>query len=408
MEKNMTENTVAELGIPVTAIDPFAEEYILNPDPLIAEVSALGPVIYIEKYGVYGITNYELIHEALGRWEDFQVGAGVGLTNYYKVGNWRPPAMPTEVDPPVHDAPRRVLSTIMTPGSLRAHQSQWREVASTMVQELLASDGFDAVPSLSAAFPLRVFGDAVGLPSEGREDLLAYGDLVFNSFGPDNAILQKASERAADLTEWINWLCQRENLAPDSFGMAVYEAADRGELLPEQAPLVVRSFLSAGVDTTVHGLSSILMLFATQPEQFEKLKANPKLTPTVFDEAVRWVSPLQKVHLTAAHDTELGGVRIPKHEKVMLFLGAANRDPKRWENPDAFDADRDPSGHVGFGMGLHQCVGQHVARLEAMSLMEALVEHVERIELVGEPVRKLNNTLYSWQSVPIRLVPKAA
>lgn len=399
----MTQNTTVARTVPVTDIDPFSIENILNPDPMIAEVSALGPVIYLEKYDVYAVTNYELVRDAMNRWEDFQVGAGVGLTNYYKTGNWRPPAMPTEVDPPVHDAPRRVLSSIVSPGALRAHQAEWRAIAREMVSNLLERESFDAVPELTAAFPIRVFSDAVGLPNDRREDLLSYGDLVFNSFGPDNELLRQAAGRLSELSEWINTLCQRENLSEGSFGMAVWEAADRGELLMEQAPLVVRSFLSAGVDTTVHGLSSLLMTFATHPEEFEKLKSDPKLVRTVFDEAVRWISPLQKVHLTAAEDTDLGGVTIPKHEKVLLFTGAANRDPKRWDNPDRFDATRDPSGHVGFGMGLHQCVGQHVARLEAMSLIEALVDLVDHIELVGEPERSPNNTLFAWKRIPVRL-----
>lgn len=404
----MTNEATMTRTVPVSSIDPFSMENILNPDPMIAEISALGPVIYLEKYDVYGVTNYELVHDAMSRWEDFQVGAGVGLTNYYKTGNWRPPAMPTEVDPPVHDAPRRVLSSIVSPGALRSLQAQWRAIANEMVANLLDRESFDAVPELTAAFPIRVFSDAVGLPAEGREDLLTYGNLVFNSFGPNNELLQESAARLGELSAWINSLCLRENLSPGSWGMAVWEAADRGELLEDQAPLVVRSFLSAGVDTTVHGLSSLLMTFATHPEEFEKVKANPKLLFTVFDEAVRWISPLQKVHLTAAEDTELGDAIIPKHEKIMLFTAAANRDPKRWENPDRFDAERDPSGHVGFGMGLHQCVGQHVARMEAMSIIEALVQHVDRIELVGEPERSPNNTLYAWKQIPMRFHRKVA
>ncbi|MBR7502915.1 cytochrome P450, partial [Mycobacterium tuberculosis] len=91
--------------------------------------------------------------------------------------------------------------------------------------------------------------------------------------------------------------------------------------------------------------------------------------------------------------------------KVLMFLGAANRDPRRWEHPDEFDLDRDPSGHVAFGSGIHQCVGQHVARLEAASMVRALLPAVERIEFTAEPERKINNTLLGWKSLPVRLIP---
>ena len=105
-------------------------------------------------------------------------------------------------------------------------------------------------------------------------------------------------------------------------------------------------------------------------------------------------------HVTGGH---LRRVEIDKHEKILLLLGAANRDPRHWDNPDDFDITRDPSGHLGFGMGIHQCVGQHIARLEAESLLHALVARVERIELAGEPVRGLNNTLAVWERVPLRM-----
>jgi 4-methoxybenzoate monooxygenase (O-demethylating) len=106
---------------------------------------------------------------------------------------------------------------------------------------------------------------------------------------------------------------------------------------------------------------------------------------------------------TADVDVEIGGVIVPAGEKIVMYLAAANRDPRRWKDPDAFDLSRDPSGHVGFGMGIHQCVGQHVARLEAVSLLEALVARVSRLELVGTPARHLNNSLRAWEHLPLRV-----
>jgi 4-methoxybenzoate monooxygenase (O-demethylating) len=96
---------------------------------------------------------------------------------------------------------------------------------------------------------------------------------------------------------------------------------------------------------------------------------------------------------------------VPDGEKILMFLGAANRDPRRWPDPDAFDLDRDPSGHVGFGFGIHQCVGQHVARLEAECLLGALVERVATIEIAGPTRRHHNNTMRAWASLPMRVHP---
>nr|WP_240896171.1 cytochrome P450 [Kineococcus siccus] len=122
-----------------------------------------------------------------------------------------------------------------------------------------------------------------------------------------------------------------------------------------------------------------------------------------FDEAVRWASPVQVFFRTATGEVRIGGAVVGDGEKILMFLGAANRDPRRWDRPDEFDLTRDPSGHVGFGMGLHQCVGQHVARLEAEAVLGALLERVGSLDLAGTPRRHLNNTMRAWGSLPLRV-----
>ncbi|GHG14498.1 hypothetical protein GCM10017567_35510 [Amycolatopsis bullii] len=174
-------------------------------------------------------------------------------------------------------------------------------------------------------------------------------------------------------------------------------------LTREQAPLVVRSLLTAGVDTTVHGLAACLYAFAAHPGDWNRLRESPALARTAFDEAVRWQSPVQTFFRTATTDVTIAGTTIPADTKILMFLAAANRDPDRWHGADRFDLTRPPPGHVGFGMGIHRCVGQHVAGLEAETLLTALAGRVERIEPVGEPHRHSNNTLRSWTSLPVQV-----
>jgi hypothetical protein len=128
--------------------------------------------------------------------------------------------------------------------------------------------------------------------------------------------------------------------------------------------------------------------------------ARPELARTAFDEAVRLESPVQTFFRTADGDVPIGGAVIPDGKKILMFLSAANRDPRRWPDPDAFDLTRDPSGHVGFGMGLHQCVGQHIARLEGEALLTALARRVESVELTAPPRRHPDNTLRALASPP--------
>lgn len=288
--------------------------------------------------------------------------------------------------------------------TLRRLRESWMAEADSLVDEVLSRGPLlDGMKDLATVYPLRVFADAVGLPVKDRGNLLHYGDLVFNAFGPRNELFHKNARRLSELTEWVTIMCQRENLRAGGLGARIWESSDRGEILPEQAALTVRSLLSAGIDTTIHGIAALLHAFATHPEQWAALKNDPSLARHAFDEIVRWACPFQVVFHTTAKTVEFGGLSIGKHEKVMLLLGAANRDPRHWDNPDVFDITRDPSGHLGFGMGLHQCVGQHVARLEAEALLGALVARVDRIELAGEPARGINNTLAVWERVPLRL-----
>ncbi len=119
---------------------------------------------------------------------------------------------------------------------------------------------------------------------------------------------------------------------------------------------------------------------------------------------MRLESPVQTFFRTTTADVRIGETVVPAGQKVLMFLGSANRDPRRWAAPDVFDLARDPSGHVGFGMGIHQCVGQHVARLEVEAVLTALAHRVRRIELTAAPVRHHNNTLRAFASIPARLV----
>ena len=390
--------------LPVSDVDPFGHEVLEDPLPMHEELREAGPVAYLSRYDVFAVARYEQVHAALVDWQQFQSAAGVGLSNFRTEKPWRPPSLLLEADPPRHDAPRRVLTKVLGPRALRQLRDRWTADADQLVDQVLAAGTeFDAVRELSEAFPLRVFPDAVGLGPDGRENLLPYGDHAFNAFGPPNDLVAKGEPRVAELSGWVGEQCRREALSDDGFGAAIWAAADRGEITPQQAPLVVRSLLTAGVDTTVHGISAVLYGFASSPDQWARLRAEPDIARVAFDEAVRLESPVQTFFRTTTTDVRIGDTVVPSGRKVLMFLAAANRDPRRWTDPDRFDLSRDPSGHVGFGMGLHQCVGQHVARLEAEAVLTALAWRVRSIELAGPVRRHHNNTLRALESLPVRL-----
>jgi 4-methoxybenzoate monooxygenase (O-demethylating) len=153
----------------------------------------------------------------------------------------------------------------------------------------------------------------------------------------------------------------------------------------------------------VSGLSNALYGFATNPQQWQLLRENPALIRTAFDEIIRWESPVQTFFRTTSKEVDIAGVRIAPDQKVLLFLAAANRDPRRWEKADALDVCRNAAGHVAFGSGIHVCIGQMLARLEAELLFAALARRVVTFELAGKPVRRANNTLRGFAALPIRV-----
>lgn len=391
-------------SIPVSSEDPFSEKLLADPLPFQARLREAGPVVLLEKYDLYAMGRYDTVRAALLDWQDFQSAAGVGLSNFRFETPWRPPSLLLEADPPHHNAPRATLAKVLSPRSIKRMAPLWEADAAALLDEVLSGPlEFDGVPTLAEAFPLRVFPDAVGLRKEGRELLLPYGDHLFNAFGPENFLVAKGAPSAGTMSAGINEMCSRDQLAAGGFGRDIWAACDRGDINETQAPLIVRSLLSAGVDTTVHAIGAIVHAIATHPEQWAALKADPSLVRNAFDEAIRLESPVQTFFRTAMTDVHIDGAVIPDGKKILMYLGSANRDHRRWADPDHFDLNRDPSGHVGFGMGIHQCVGQHVARLEAATLLAAMIQRIDTIELNGTPTRHLNNTLRAWEAMPLKV-----
>jgi len=338
-------------------------------------------------------------------WQTYCSSAGVGLSDFRKEPPWRPPSIILEADPPLHTRTRAVLTRIMSPAAINILRATFEREAESLVSRLVDQREFDGIADLAEAYPLKVFPDAVGISEEGRENLLPYGSMVFNSFGPRNELFNAAMANAGPVRDWIMSRCSRAALAPNGLGIQIFEAVDSGELSEAEAGMLVRSFLSAGIDTTVYGLGNALYCFASYPEQWMLLRESPNLIRGAFEEVLRFEAPVQTFFRTTTRQVDVGGVRLGQGEKVLLFLAAANRDPRRWDKPDAFDVKRRATGHMTFGTGIHGCVGQALARLESEAILSAFAKRVASFELMGQPEPRLNNTLRGLDTLPLRIVP---
>lgn len=392
-------------GVPVLDIDPYAPGNLLDPYPMHEAMREAGPVVRLRDYPtVLACARHEQVHAVLNNHAGFISGAGVGLSNFNLETPFRPKSLILEADPPLHTQTRAVLSRILSPKAVMQIRATFTAEAQALVERCVAQGEIDGIHDLAQPYPLKVFPDAVGLGPDGRENLLLYGDLIFNSMGPRNALLARSAERMEPVTAWIMDHCQRERLRPGGFGDQIYQAVDSGEIGAEQAPLLVRSFLSAGVDTTINGIGNALYALAHHPEQYARLHADASLARPAFEEALRWESTAQTFFRTAASDTELAGVPVPANTKVLCMLASANRDPRKWPDPQRYDIERRPSGHMAFGSGIHGCVGQAIARLEGEVVLTALARRVKRIEVTAPHTRRLNNTLRALDTLPLRLV----
>jgi len=392
-------------GIPVLDVDPFSIEFFEDPHRIHAALREAGPVVWLIRWGVFAVARYQEVQAVLHDWQTFCSRRGVGISDFAKEKPWRPPSLVLETDPPEHDRARAVLNHVLSASVMKELRGRMTEAAERMAEELVERRSFDAIPDLAQAFPLSVFPDAVGLKQEGREHLLPYAGLAFNAFGPDNALRRRALEGAAPHVAWVTAQCQRENLAAGGLGARVHAAADSGGITPAEAALLVRSLLTAGIDTTVNGIGAAIYCLARYGDQWQKLRVDLSLARTAFDEAVRFESPVQTFFRTTARPARIGDVEIGEGHKILMFLGAANRDPRRWEQPDSYDIARRTSGHVGFGSGVHMCVGQLLARLEGEAILAALARRIEALDISGTPVRAYNNTLRGLASLPITVRP---
>jgi cytochrome P450 len=386
--------------------DPFSSETRRNPHEMYERLRAAGRVIRLTKYDIWGVPRFADVKSILEDPAKFSSAGGAGLTNYFKQNPWRPPSIVLEADPPLHTRTRTVLARVLSPGVIRQLADDFKAKAIAFIDPLVEAGSFDGVRDIAEVFPTSVFPDALGINEEGREHFLTYGAMVFAGFGPENDYFRDLMSKAATVLPWVTAKCRRESLRPGSFGAQIYEAADSGEITEEEAALLVRSLLSAGLDTTISAIGMSLYSLANAPGQWAVLAKNPSLARGAFDETLRYDSPAPFVFRTTPHETEIAGVPIGKHEKVLLLVASANRDEERWDRADQFDITRRVAGHVGFGTGIHGCVGQMVARLEAEAVLSALAARVDRLEITGEIAFRESTGLRALRSLPLRIVPK--
>lgn len=390
------------LGAPALSIDPFSDEGLENPLAIDEAIREPGDVVYLSRYDTWFTGRHAVVDRVMRDFESFESGAGTGLTNVRRDENWRKPSVILENNPPSHTKYRRVLTSILSQRVVRRLRESFQREADALVARSIGGE-LNAAKLLAEDFPLDVLPAALGFQPEGRKHLLPYSNINFNAAGPRNERYRKAVEDAGDAPEYVAWQMRRESLTPDGLGHTIYGFADAGEITEEDAGMLVRTFLSAGLDTTIFAIQAALLHLAQNPDAWARLKADPSLARQVFEETMRFTPSSPFIGRTTTREVRIGDAVIPAEKKVVVALGAAGRDPRRWERPDVFDIDRDTSGHLAFGTGVHGCVGQMMARMEAACLLSAIARQADALELVGEPEIFYSNWLRGYVDLPMRI-----
>jgi cytochrome P450 len=388
-------------SIPVLDEDLFSHESVRHARAVDDRVRELAPVVRLALEDIVVMGRFAEVSSALSDWRAFSSTS----RPWHDPSSVRPEILLTD-DPPRHTEVRLVIANALSPKALKHMSDAFATEADLVVQRVLdaGSEPIDAVASICRPFVYKVLPDLLGLPVEGREHMEAFGHMVWATMGPMNELFHEAMIGSEPVLAWVEECCNRENLTEDGLGMAMFHAADRGEITAAEAKLLVGILLSAAADTTVMTLGTAIRAFCLFPDQYEALRQDPSKTRAAFDESLRWDSPSRMAGRITTRDVDIDGYVIPAGTRCGLLFAAANRDPRRWADPERFDIGRNLRGQVGWGAGVHMCVGKTLAQLEADAMLGAMARRIERFEAAGEPEPWMTTIGHGPAKLPVRIV----
>jgi cytochrome P450 len=400
----MTTVEAALREAPVLDIDPYAIEVLRDPYAFHEALREAGPIAFIKPHGVYAVGRHAEAKVVLSEYARFTNAGGIGIQDIRKPGDFRIPSRLLEADPPDHTKIRTVVTRILSPLVIRKWKEGFERKAEGLVDQLLEQREFDGVEDCAERFVLEAFPASVGVRLP-RTETLAIGAMRFNQSGPKNALFEKAMQEAQPYLAWFEESVSRAGVLPDSLAEMLFKAEDAGDLDEGVASNVVRSFVGGGTDSTIAGIGFTLHQLAKNPGQWQRVRSDPAKVKAAFEEGIRHETPFQVTYRTTVAGTELSGVRLDGGIKVGVFLGAANRDPRKFEHADRYDVDRPQlaGNHVALGSGIHACIGQMVARLEAEALIGALARKVATLELTAPASYRPVNQMRMLDKLPMRI-----
>jgi len=391
--------------VQITDFDPFNPSIAADPYPHYRELLAGERVQYNPKRDVYILSRYSDVREAARNHDVLSSARGVTISL-----GWLP-FLPTS-DPPAHTRMRKLLAPGMARGALESWRPMVDQLASELVGGLLAQTPADIVSTVAAPMPMRTITNVLGVAGDD--------EAAFRRLSNQVARTTNANLSVSGLVSLVRGFTgfrrlralfthRRDNglLGERSVLAQLAAHTEHGRLSDDELFLFAVLLLVAGYETTANMISTLFLTLADYPDQLRLLAQRPDLIPSAIEEQLRFVSPVQNICRTTRVDYPVGQAVIPAGSCVLLAWGAANRDPRQYDDPDVFRADRNPTGHLAFGSGIHSCPGTQLARMEGQAVLREIVTNFDRIEVVEPPAWTTNANLRGLTRLRVAVTPRA-
>jgi cytochrome P450 len=396
----MALDMVAPSNAPELVYDPMAPADWDDPYPTYRRLRDEAPVHYSPASNMYTLSRHDDVVWALRHPELFssasafdvlfaQLTSDVGIRDFFALARFLirarvKPSMlakgPADamitLDPPRHDALRAIVNRGFTPKRIEAWQKRVDEIVAECMAKLRQDAPFDVVRDLAMPVPMSVIAEMIGIESERRHQFKEWSDQIIEGVSSKDRRRTRRGflDGMANLTRYVQVIVDARRKEPRDDLISLLVDPSQGETLDDNAIMqFVLLLLIAGNETTTNLIGNAVVALLEHPDQLQRVVDDPELIPNLVDETIRYDGPVQFIMRRAARDVEVAGGNIPADGRVCILLGSANRDERRFDDPDRFDVGRDARGHVGFGFGLHFCLGASLARLEAETALRALV-----------------------------------
>jgi cytochrome P450 len=379
----------------------FTDEYLADSRDLFRMLRDLGDLVWVPAIDMFVIARFKDVVTALRAPEKLISGKGVSVNAeqnalaHLIIGT-------LQTDGDRHRQFRRMEMRSLSPSAIGALKERIGKLADDRVAMLANGQTFDAVEHLANHLPCTVVAEMVGIQGVDSERMLGWSNALFDSFGPPRSgRLGDTDSIVSDFLRFMEGL-KREDLVPAGWADQLFDAAEEGEITLAEAKGLTGDYIIPSLDTTIYSTAEMLYRLATVVGAWDKLRANPKLIPGIVDEAVRMATPLRGFTRLAVEDFQLSESVIPAGSRVWLMYGAANLDERKYPNPDHFDVERNPRDQLGWGHGVHLCLGKNLARLEMESILRALLKNVRMLE-ADTPKRLINNSAQGYSELMMRM-----